>query len=120
MKQFDVVDAGGFGRGSGFRFVGNPKPVGHRVGEPGSALENAFRKDIGLGGIEWIEADFDFVAGQMGRSLIETFLKQERGIAPDHAIQAVEEQTAHIGGGRQLADARDVALPALKWSGIGS
>ena len=56
----------------------------------------------------------------MGRSFIETVLEQKRGIAADHAIQAVEEQTADIGGGWQLANALDIALPALKRSGVGS
>ena len=62
-----------------------------------------------MSGIEWIEADFDLVRGQMGGSFIETFLKQERGIAANQAIQAVEEQTADIGGWRQLAYERSMS-----------
>src|SRR5260370_25606410 len=50
----------------------------------------------------------------MGGRFIETFVEQEGGIAADDEVQAIEKQTADIGGGGQLTDALDVALPALQ------
>ena len=44
-------------------------------------------------------------------------MQQEGRIAAHHAIQAMEEQTAQIGGGRQLADLLDIALPTGERSG---
>jgi len=42
---------------------------------------------------------------------VEAILQQESAVAAHHAIQAMEEETAEVGGGRQLADVLDIALP---------
>ena len=44
--------------------------------------------------------------------LVEAILQQERAVSADEAVQAMEEQTAEVGGRRQLADVLDIALPA--------
>ena len=53
----------------------------------------------------------------MRRRFVEAILQQEGAIAAHQAIQAMEEETAQIGGRRQLADVLDIALPAHQRSG---
>ena len=56
----------------------------------------------------------------MRRSFIQTFVQQEGRIAAHHAVEAMEEQPAQIGGGRQLTDVFNVALPARQRRGAES
>jgi len=51
------------------------------------------------------------VSPTMGRRLVEAILQQESAAAAHHAIQTMEEETAEVGGRRQLADVLDIALP---------
>lgn len=105
------------GRGRrGFRR--DPESVGDGIGEAGRAGKHAAKVDVGLGRVHGIEADLDFVADQMGGGFIEAFLQQERAIASDDAVEAEEEQAPDIGGGRQLTDLFDIALPAGKRRGV--
>ncbi len=83
-------------------------------------LKLSFKVDLHFDGIEWIETDFNAFAGQMRRSFIETAKDEERGIASDESIDAIEEQAAQVGGWRQLTDVFDVPLPALEWRGFQS
>jgi hypothetical protein len=76
----------------------------------------SLKPDLDLRGVERIEAHFDAVTGQMRRSLVETVVQQEGGIPAHHAIQAMEEETAQIGGGRELADLFDITLPTRERS----
>src|SRR5207302_4301628 len=73
--------------------------------------------DVCSSDLQTIEAHFDGLAGQMRRRLVETVVQQEGGIAAHQAIEAMEEQTAQIGGRRELADLFDIALPTRERSG---
>jgi len=84
---------------------------------PRRGLELSLKPDLDLHGVERIEANLDGVTGQMRRRFVKTVVEQERRIAANQAIEAMEEKTAQIGGGRELADVFDVALPARDWSG---
>ena len=77
----------------------------------------ALEIDLDRGGVERIEAHFDGFAGQMRRGFVEAVLQQERAVAAHQAIQAMKEEAAQIGGGRQLADVLDVALPTHQRGG---
>ena len=59
---------------------------------------------------------FDALTGQMRRGLVETVVQQESGIPAHHTIQAMEEETAQIGSGRELADVLDITLPTRERS----
>ena len=89
------------------------------TGSTSRAVPSRFALEIDLhdGGVERIEARFDGFAGQMGRRFVETALQQEGAIAAHHAIQAMEEEAAEVGGWRQLADVLDIALPAQQRRG---
>ena len=52
----------------------------------------------------------------MRRSLVEKLVQQEGGIPAHQAIQAMEEETAQIGGGRELADLFAITLPTCERS----
>ena len=83
------------------------------TGSTSRAVPSRFALEIDLHhrGVERIEARFDGLAGQMGRRLVEAILQQEGAVAAHHAIQTMEEETAEVGGRRQLADVLDIALP---------
>ena len=53
----------------------------------------------------------------MRRRFVETAMQLEGAIAAHHPIQAVEEETAEVGGRRQLTDVLDIALPAQQGRG---
>src|SRR6266478_1531831 len=111
FEQFDEVDAGGFGLGPSCPFHGRQLAVDHRVDGPRRGFQFYLKPDLNLRDVERLEAHFDGVTGQMRRSLVETVMQQEGGIPAHHTIQAMEEETAQIGGGRELADLLDIALP---------
>jgi len=48
--------------------------------------------------IERIETHLDLLASQIRRRFEETMAQQERGIAAHQAVDAMEEQAAHVGG----------------------
>src|SRR5439155_25662522 len=74
----------------------------------------SLKPDLDLCGIERIEAHLDGVTGQISRRLVEKVVQQEGGIPAHHAIQAMEEEAAEIGGGRELANLFDIALPTCE------
>ena len=116
-EQFDEVDAGGFGFGRCGRFGRRQLGVDDGIDEARHALRFSLEIDLHLGGVERIETHFDGFAGQMRRGFVEAVLQQESAIAAHQAIQAMEEETAEIGGRRELADVLDIALPAQQRSG---
>ena len=89
------------------------------TGSTSRAVPSRFALEIDLQhrGVERIEARFDGLAGQMGRCFVEAVLQQEGAIAAHHAVQAMEEETAEVGGWRQLADVFDIALPTQQRRG---
>src|SRR5262249_8604425 len=51
----------------------------------------------------------------MRRRFIETALQQKGTVTAHHAIQAMEEEPAEVGGRRELANTLDVSLPTQQW-----
>src|SRR5208283_4282231 len=84
------------------------------------SLELSLEIDLDLGRVEGIETDFDGLAGQMGRSFVETLVQQEGAIAAHQSVHPMKEQAAQIGGGRELPDVFNVALPAQQRGGLQS
>jgi hypothetical protein len=74
--------------------------------------------DLDIGQVERIEADFDALPGQMGRRFKEVAVEQEGGVAAHQTVDAMQEQSAQVGGGRQLPDRFNVALPAQQRRGL--
>jgi len=62
--------------------------------QPRPALRFAFGVNLQSGEIQWIEAHFDALAGQMRGRFEEVILQQEGGIAAHHPVYAMKEQTA--------------------------
>ena len=67
---------------------GRQLAVDDRVDGPRRGCEFSLQPDLDLRGVERIEAHFDGLASQMRRSLVETVVQQEGGIAAHHAIEA--------------------------------
>ena len=55
---------------------------------------------------------------RLRRRFKETVAQQEGGVAAHQTVDTMKEQTTHVGGGRQLADLCDVALPAQQRRGL--
>src|SRR5215469_11015199 len=51
----------------------------------------------------------------MRRRFVETALQQKGTVTAHHAIQAMEEEAAEVGGRRKLANVLDVSLPTQQW-----
>lgn len=111
------MDAGGFRLCRSGWFHARQLAVDDRVDGPRRGFELSLKPDLDLGGVERIEANLDGVTGPRRRRLLETVVQQEGRIAAHHAIEAMEEQAAQIGGRRELADLLDIALPARQRSG---
>src|ERR1019366_6820966 len=92
--------------------------VDNRVNQTRRALRFTVAVDFHMRQIERIEAHFDAFAGQLWRRFKEAVAQQERGVAAHQAVDAMKEQAAHVGGGRQLPDLFDVALPAQQRSRV--
>src|SRR5450759_4550387 len=92
--------------------------VDNRVNQTRRALRFSVAVDFHVRQVERIEAHLDAFAGQLRRRFKEAVAQQEGGVAAYQAVNAMKEQAAHIGGGRQLADLFDVTLPAQERRGL--
>src|SRR5450759_4118169 len=92
--------------------------VDNRVNQTRRALRFSVAVDFHVRQIERIEAHLNAFAGQLCRRFKEAVAQQEGGVAAYQPVHAMKEQTAHVGGGRQLPDLFDVTLPAQKRRGL--
>ena len=116
LQQFDEVNASWFGGGRSQRRGRGQQSINHGIDGPRPGLELSLKIDLDLGRVERIETDFDGLIEQMGRSLVETLVQQERTIAAHQSVHTMKEQAAQIGGGRELADLFDITLPTRQRS----
>ncbi len=99
-------------------FHGRQLCIHNRIDQTRRTLTLTFVIDLQLIAFQRIEAHFDAFARQLRWRFKEPVVQQEGGIAPHQAIQTMEEQAAQIGGGRQLPDVLDIALPAQQRRGV--
>jgi hypothetical protein len=91
--------------------------VDDRIDGPCDGFVFTLEPDLNRSLIQGIEAHFDGASGQMRRRFVEAVAQQEGGIFAHQTIEAMEEETAQIGGGRELPDVLDIALPARQGCG---
>src|ERR1700745_536093 len=116
LQQFDEVDASRLGSRGRHGFGETELCVDDGIDDARQALCLSLKVDLHLEGIEGIEMRFDALPRELGRSLVEVSPQHEGRIATHESMQAIEEQTTQIGGGRKLTHVFDISLPAQQGS----
>lgn len=112
MEQLDEVNAGRFGSSRWNWFGRRDLAVDDGIDQPPHALRFPLEEDFDRNGVERIEAHFDGFAGQLRRSFVVAVSEQESAVSSHQSVETMEEETAQIGGRRELPDMLDIALPA--------
>ncbi len=81
-------------------------------------MQFSLEMKLNFGGVERIETHFDGFAAELRRGFVILVVQQKSAIAAHPAMEAIEEEATEIGGGRELPDLFDIALPAQQRSGI--